>query len=111
MELRQIKYAIALSEELTFTGAANRCGIAQPSVTVAIKKLELEFGQPLFDRNPVQLTALGRRVLPEFYRLVEICDGIAAMAAAQPADSSCSGLSGRVDEFGKRGAAAAYPAG
>ena len=104
MELRQMRYAIALSEELTFTGAANRCGIAQPSLTVAIKKLELEFGHALFDRNPVQLTALGRRVLPEFYRLVEICDGITAMAAAQPADS-CAGLTERVDPPGSRIAA------
>jgi LysR family hydrogen peroxide-inducible transcriptional activator len=105
MELSQIRYAIALSEELSFTGAANRCGIAQPSLTVAIKKLELEFGHALFNRGPVQLTALGLRVLPEFYRLVEICDGIAAMAVAQPADS-CAGLSQRVAPSGGRIAAA-----
>jgi LysR family transcriptional regulator, hydrogen peroxide-inducible genes activator len=80
MELTQIRYAIALSEEGTFTGAANRCGIAQPSLTVAIRKLELEFGKALFDRRPVQLTALGRHVLPEFYRIVKICDGIKTMA-------------------------------
>ena len=107
MELNQIRYAIALSEERTFTGAANRCGIAQPSLTTAIKKLEFEFGQALFERRPVQLTALGRQVLPEFYRLVEICDGIAAMAAAQPADSSSSGLTERVDPFVRQAAAAA----
>ena len=80
MELTQIRYAIALSEEGTFTGAANRCGIAHPSLTVAIRKLEIEFGQALFDRRPVQLTSFGRCLLPEFHRIVEICDGIKAMA-------------------------------
>jgi LysR family transcriptional regulator, hydrogen peroxide-inducible genes activator len=87
MELTQIRYAIALSEEGTFTGAANRCGIAQPSLTVAIRKLELELGQALFERRPVQLTALGHRLLPEFYRIVEICDGIKTMAL-QSADDA-----------------------
>jgi DNA-binding transcriptional LysR family regulator len=48
MELRQVKYAIAISEELTFTGAAKRCGITQPTITNAMKKLEHELGEPLF---------------------------------------------------------------
>jgi LysR family transcriptional regulator, hydrogen peroxide-inducible genes activator len=90
MELTQIRYAIALSEEGTFTAAANRCGIAQPSLTVAIRKLELEFGHALFDRRPVQLTAFGRRVLPEFYRIVEICEDIKTIVTAQSADDPYS---------------------
>jgi DNA-binding transcriptional LysR family regulator len=40
MELRQVRHAIAISEEFTFTGAARRCGISQPTITNSIKKLE-----------------------------------------------------------------------
>jgi DNA-binding transcriptional LysR family regulator len=83
MELRQVEYAIAVSEELSFTEAARRCGVKQPTVTNAIRKLEEELGRPLFERRPaVQLTEFGRRVIPEFYRVKDLCDAVAGMAAA-----------------------------
>jgi DNA-binding transcriptional LysR family regulator len=81
MEIRQVQYAIAVSEELSFTGAAKRCGVTQPTITNAIRQLERELGRPLFRRRPsVQLTEFGERVLREFYRVQDICDGIAGLS-------------------------------
>jgi DNA-binding transcriptional LysR family regulator len=81
MEFRQVQYAIAVSEELSFTGAAKRCGVTQPTITNAIRQLEQELGQPLFRRRPsVQLTEFGECVLREFYRVQDICDGIAGLS-------------------------------
>jgi DNA-binding transcriptional LysR family regulator len=85
MERTQIRYVIALSEELTFTGAARRCGRSQPSVTSAIKKLEDEFGQPLFERKPaVRLTALGCRILPALCRIEQLYAEVFSMVAQAP---------------------------
>jgi len=83
MDLRQVEYVIAVSEELAFTRAARRCGVSQPTITSAIQKLERELGRPMFHRKPdVRLTEFGRRVVSQFYRIRGICDAIAAMAAA-----------------------------
>ena len=48
MQLQQIKYFLVLHEELSFTRAARRCGVSQPSLTGCIKRLEAELGGPLF---------------------------------------------------------------
>jgi DNA-binding transcriptional LysR family regulator len=76
MEMHQIRYFVALSDELNFTRAAQRCKVAQPSLTIAIKALEEELGGPLFQRKPrVALTNLGdalRATLQEIMIQVEI---------------------------------------
>src|SRR5512144_1753712 len=61
MKIRQVTYFLALCEEHSFTRAARRCGVAQPSLTRAIKLLEEEFGGSLFDRHHqgTRLTDLG----------------------------------------------------
>jgi LysR family hydrogen peroxide-inducible transcriptional activator len=66
MELHEVRYFFALCEELNFTRAAERCNVAQPSLTRAIRKLEQEFGGPLFhrERANTHLSELGRTVLP-----------------------------------------------
>ena len=51
MEMHQIRYFLALCEELNFTKAAERCNVAQPSLTRAIKLLEDEFGGELVHRE------------------------------------------------------------
>ncbi|WP_436004331.1 LysR family transcriptional regulator, partial [Rhizobium sp. LjRoot30] len=51
MELDQARYFIATAEHLNFTRAAEACNISQPSLTVAIKKLEDEFDGALFHRE------------------------------------------------------------
>jgi hypothetical protein len=85
MDLRHVRFAIAVSEELQFTAAARRCGVSQPSLTVAIRALEDELGRPLFERRPeVRVTDFGQRVLAQMYVISDACDAIAAMAVATP---------------------------
>ena len=62
MEMHQIRYFLALCEELNFTRAAERCNVAQPSLTRAIRLLEEEFGGGLVNRERANthLTELGR---------------------------------------------------
>jgi DNA-binding transcriptional LysR family regulator len=65
MELRQLRYLLALSQELSFTKAAARANVAQPALSRQIQKLENELGTALVDRTSrqVQLTAAGRRLV------------------------------------------------
>ncbi len=65
MQMQQVHYFLALCEELSFTRAAHRCGVSQPSLTTAIRALERELGGALFHRKPaIALTAVGHRVRP-----------------------------------------------
>jgi DNA-binding transcriptional LysR family regulator len=66
MEMHQVRYFLAVSQELNFTRAAERCNVAQPSLTRAIKQLEEELGGPLFhrERANTHLSELGSMVLP-----------------------------------------------
>lgn len=69
MKIRQIVYFLALCEELHFTRAARRCGVAQPSLTNAIRALERELGAALFHRKPrPRLSELGAAIRPELER-------------------------------------------
>jgi DNA-binding transcriptional LysR family regulator len=66
MEMHQVRYFLAVCEELNFTRAAETCHVAQPSLTRAIKQLEEELGGRLFHRehSHTHLTELGQAMRP-----------------------------------------------
>jgi DNA-binding transcriptional LysR family regulator len=71
MQVHQVRYFLAICQEHSFTRAARSCGVAQPTVTSAIKLLEREFGGALFYRKPrVELTPRGQAVHPYLCRNV-----------------------------------------
>ncbi len=77
MEFHQLRYFLAVADTASFTRAAARCSVAQPSLSQQIKKLEQQVGAPLFDRRNrvVTLTEIGRALLPRARRIIaEVTD-------------------------------------
>ena len=60
MNLNQVKHVIEVAEEKSFTTAAQKLFISQPSLSKSIKLLEKELGTELFERNPIKLTFAGK---------------------------------------------------
>ncbi|WP_405420271.1 LysR family transcriptional regulator [Streptomyces erythrochromogenes] len=93
MELRQLRYLVAVVDEGGFTRAAARLHLAQPGLSSQIRQLERELGQPLLDRSgrSVTPTEVGRAVLP--YARAALA---AADAVRQTVDEHTGLLRGRV---------------
>ena len=83
MEMHQVRYFLSVARALNFTRAAGECGVAQPSLSRAIKQLEGELGGELFRRERPQaiLTDLGHRMLPILTRCFESAAAAQALAA------------------------------
>ena len=86
MEIHQLRYFVAVAEEGSFSHAAEREHVSQPSLSQQIQKLEGELSQQLFDRLPrsVVLTEAGRCLLGYARRiLTEIADARRCVAALE----------------------------
>lgn len=73
MTLTELRYIVALARERHFGRAAEKCFVSQPTLSVAVKKLEEELGVALFERggNEVAMTPVGTRVVEQAQRVIE----------------------------------------
>ncbi|KVO93891.1 LysR family transcriptional regulator [Burkholderia ubonensis] len=76
MELRQLRYFIAVAEEMNITRAAERLHMTQPPLSRQLQAIEDEIGLPLFERGarPLKLTEAGRVFYAQAKRLVDQAD-------------------------------------
>lgn len=91
MELRHLRYFVAVAEELSFTKAAKKLRLAQPSLTRQVRQLEDEIGVRLLDRanNRVALTEEGRVFLFDSKKLLAMCaESVAAVQRMNPGESA-----------------------
>jgi LysR family transcriptional regulator, hydrogen peroxide-inducible genes activator len=96
METDQVRYFLALCRERSFTAAAKSCGISQPSLTNAIKRLERELGGELFHRGlqKTNLSELGYAVRPHLEKLAQCIEDARTEAARLTALSQRNALNG-----------------
>ncbi|WP_028800024.1 LysR family transcriptional regulator [Streptomyces sp. 142MFCol3.1] len=99
MELRTLRFFVAVAEEQSFTRAAERLSVAQPAVSHQIRSLEKELGEALFERNArsVRLTEAGRVLLPMAGRTLADADRVIAEFASRTALVTGTLLLGAVD--------------
>jgi LysR family transcriptional regulator, hydrogen peroxide-inducible genes activator len=73
MEIRQLHYVLMLAEARSFSKAAERLHLAQPSLSQQVIKLEKEFGVSLFERRPgdIQLTYAGERFVAQAAKIID----------------------------------------
>ena len=73
MTLTELRYIVAVARERHFGRAAEKCFVSQPTLSVAIKKLEDELGISLFERNSaeVMVTPIGEQIVAQAQRVIE----------------------------------------
>ena len=73
MTLTELRYIVALASERHFGRAAEKSFVSQPTLSVAIKKLEDELGVTIFERqtSDITVTPLGERIVEQAQRVLE----------------------------------------
>lgn len=82
MTLNELRYVVAVARERHFGRAADACFVSQPTLSVAVKKLEEELGVMLFERGTgeVSITEVGAAVVARAQRVLEEAEGVLAVA-------------------------------
>lgn len=82
MTLTELRYIVAVARERHFGRAAQGCFVSQPTLSIAIKKLEDELGVTLFERGgqEVTVTEIGERVIEQAQRVLEEAETIKRLA-------------------------------
>ena len=84
MTLTELRYIVTLAQEQHFGHAAERCFVSQPTLSIAVKKLEDELGVALFERskNQVLATPLGEKVVAQAQLVLEQTEVIKQIVTA-----------------------------
>ena len=82
MTLTELRYIVAVARERHFGKAARACHVSQPTLSVAIKKLEEELGVSIFERgsNEISLSPVGERVVHQAQQALEAADNVKQVA-------------------------------
>ncbi|PVZ70648.1 hydrogen peroxide-inducible genes activator [Pelagibaculum spongiae] len=82
MTLTELKYIVAVAREAHFGRAAEACFVSQPTLSVAVKKLEEELGITLFERgkSEVRITDIGERIVEQAARVLSESENIKQIA-------------------------------
>lgn len=102
MNINQLRFAVAVASTHSFSQAAKRCFVTQPTLSNAVAQLEEQLGHKLFLRTTrsVSLTPFGEEIVPKFEKLIAESEGILAFAKswkAEPQSVIRIGLSPVVD--------------
>ena len=84
MTLTELRYIVTLAREQHFGHAAERCYVSQPTLSIAVKKLEEELGVALFERskNAVRATPVGLKVIKQAQKVLEQAEAIKELSKA-----------------------------
>lgn len=85
MTLTELRYIVSVAEERHFGRAAQRCHVSQPTLSIAIKKLEEELSVSLFDRssNEVITTQAGERIVAQAKKVLDAAEVIRQLASRE----------------------------
>ncbi|GAA0826076.1 MULTISPECIES: hydrogen peroxide-inducible genes activator [Marinomonas] len=84
MTLTELKYVVMLAKEKHFGHAAEKCHVSQPTLSVAVKKLEEELGAAIFERSKssVYITPIGEQIVAQAKRVIEQANTIKELASS-----------------------------
>jgi LysR family hydrogen peroxide-inducible transcriptional activator len=82
MTLTELRYLVALSETGHFRKAAEQCNVSQPTLSIAIKRLEEELDVPLFERSRHKVTAtpIGERIVSQAVTILQETENLVQLA-------------------------------